>query len=168
MDDVWRQPPAPARRHGRPDFSRISAGLIIGEYPRATDIGWLASHHGVSAIVNLQDDEDLGAKGLDLQALRAASMQYGVEFRHFPVPDYDADGLGAQLGPVLSTLAELETAGHVIYVHCNAGLNRAPTVVVAYLHQRDGISLEEACALVKSVRACGPYMQLLRAYFDKW
>ncbi len=165
MDDVWRYPPGPALRAGRPDFSRVSARLIIGEYPCVADIAWLAARHGVSAILNLQDHDDLGAKGLELQDLHAAAAGCGVEFRHFPVPDYDGDRLVAQLGEIVQALADLEAAGHVIYVHCNAGLNRAPTIVIAYLHQHDGMGLEEACALVKSVRACGPYMPLLRAYF---
>ncbi len=165
MDDVWRHPPAPARRVGRPDFSRVSTQLLVGEYPYVADIDWLASEHGVSAILNLQDDEDLGLQGLDLRELRAAAAGCGVEFRHVPVPDYDGDRLRARLGEILTTLADLEAAGRVIYIHCNAGLNRAPTAVIAYLHQRDGISLEEACALVKAQRACGPYMPLLRAYF---
>ncbi len=165
MDDVWRHPSAPVRRVGRPDFSRVSAQLMVGEYPSVPDVGWLASEHGVTAIVNLQDDEDLGLKGLDLPELRAAAAGCGVEFRHFPVPDYDGERLRARLGEILKALAELAAAGHVIYVHCNAGLNRAPTVVIAYLHQYGGMALEHACALVKAVRACGPYMPLLRAYF---
>ncbi len=166
MDDMWRWPPHPVRRDSpHPALSAISARLFVGEYPRPQDLAWLASQHRITAVVSLQDDDDLTAKGVDLHALRDAAVACDILFRRFPVADCDPGSLHIQLGPILHTLAELDSAGHVIYLHCNAGLNRAPTVAIAHLHARGGLDLEEACALVKSRRACGPYMQLLRAYF---
>ena len=166
VDDMWRWPPQPVRRDSpHPALSAISARLCIGEYPRPEDLAWLATQHHITAVVSLQDDDDLVAKGIDLEALRSAASACGILFHRFPVADCNPASLSAQLGPILRTLALLDAAGHVIYVHCNAGLNRAPTVAIAHLHARGGLDLERACALVKSRRACGPYMQLLHAYF---
>ncbi|XP_035229462.1 dual specificity protein phosphatase 19-like isoform X2 [Stegodyphus dumicola] len=38
-------------------------------------------------------------------------------------------------------------------VHCNAGVSRAPTIVIAYLMKKYHMKLKEAYALVKSVRS---------------
>ncbi len=37
-------------------------------------------------------------------------------------------------------------------VHCNAGLSRAPSVVIAYLRKEEGLSWEEAWEKVKEAR----------------
>jgi protein-tyrosine phosphatase len=67
---------------------------------------------------------------------------------------------------VLQGLHRSLAAGERVYLHCNAGLNRAPTVAVAYLHRHHGLSLEDACAVVKAQRPCVPYMRALHAHFD--
>lgn len=40
-----------------------------------------------------------------------------------------------------------------ILVHCNAGVSRAPTIVIAYLMKKFNMKLKEAYELVKSVRS---------------
>jgi len=50
-------------------------------------------------------------------------------------------------------------------LHCNGGLNRAPTLAIAFLRAHRRMSLEEALALVKTRRACGPFMTVLEDYF---
>ena len=52
------------RLRGRPSVTEISPGLLVGEFPRPDDIAWLKSEFGVTAIHNLQDDEDLALNGL--------------------------------------------------------------------------------------------------------
>ncbi len=149
----------------RPDVSVILPSLLVGEYPRCEDIPWLREEHGVTAVVNLQDTEDLQLKAIDLTELRHAYREHGIDFHHLPVPDYDAEQLGRQLAAIVTRLTELEAAGHVIYLHCNAGMNRAPTAAIAFLHQTRGWSLKRARDHVKARRSCGPYMQLLAAHF---
>jgi protein-tyrosine phosphatase len=166
MHEVWKVPPGtPGREMRRPDVSRIFPGLLIGEYPLPGDMRWLVSQHGVSTIVNLQDAHDLGALRLDLRDLRDAAAECGVTYHHFPVPDCRPDDLRHVLHDILATLADAEARGQVTFLHCNAGLNRAPTAAIAYVHARAGMSLAAACALVKSRRACGPYMRVLEAFF---
>ncbi|GIX73777.1 dual specificity protein phosphatase 19 [Caerostris darwini] len=41
-----------------------------------------------------------------------------------------------------------------VLVHCNAGVSRAPTIVLAYLMKQCNMTLKEAFNLVKSVRPC--------------
>ncbi len=135
--------------------------LLVGEYPYPEDIPWLRAEHGVGAIVNLQDPADLAAKGLAIGDLAAACAGAGVEFRHFPVPDGDNEALLARLDGIVAALAELVRAGKRVYLHCNAGCNRAPTAAIAYLHAQRGLSLAAAAQLVKERRTYVPYMRVL-------
>ncbi|MEQ2264787.1 dual specificity phosphatase 19, partial [Xenotaenia resolanae] len=56
----------------------------------------------------------------------------------------------------------------VVLVHCNAGVSRAPAVVIGYLMSCDGQSYEDALSLVKSARpASSPnpgFLEQLRNY----
>jgi protein-tyrosine phosphatase len=53
-------------------------------------------------------------------------------------------------------------AGHTVYVHCNAGMNRSPSTVVAYLHWVRGIGLDEAVEYVTSRHLSDPYVEAIR------
>jgi atypical dual specificity phosphatase len=139
--------------------------LIIGEYPTPEDAGWLQSAHGVTAVVSLQDDADLASKGLHLASLVAGYRAHGLEFERFAIGDCDTDALRAQLGTVVHVLDGLLRRAERVYLHCNAGMNRAPTVAIAYLHARRGLTLLEARDLVKQRRHCVPYMSVLEAHF---
>jgi len=52
-----------------------------------------------------------------------------------------------------------------VFLHCNGGLNRAPTVGIAWLHARQDMSLDEAMIFFKQRRPCGPFMTVLEAHF---
>jgi protein-tyrosine phosphatase len=70
-----------------------------------------------------------------------------------------------RLHAALIDLALLIGAKERVYLHCNAGLNRAPTLAIAYLRAHGGMSLNEALAHVKRRRSCGPFMTVLEDYF---
>src|SRR5437870_7162550 len=157
----------PPRPGGRPGVSMIRPALLVGEYPTPEDAAWLSEEHGVTAVVSLQDDADLASKGLVLSALEDAYRACGLAFHRIPVPDGDDRHLAARLGEIVALLGRLVEAGERVYLHCNAGLNRAPTAAIAYLHVREGLSLEAARDAVKQARPCGPYMRALEAYFGE-
>lgn len=48
----------------------------------------------------------------------------------------------------------LSLSGGSVFVHCNAGVSRAPTIVVGYLVKCRGMSPEDALQLVKEKRPC--------------
>jgi len=154
-----------ARPNTRPSVSQISPGLLIGEFPRPEDIAWLKSEFGISAVHNLQDDEDLALNGLLEHELSEACRANGIKFVRTQIQDGSADAMAERLTETLDALAQLIRSGERVYLHCNAGLNRAPTLAIAYLRAHDGMSLDEACAHVKQRRACGPFMTILEDYF---
>jgi protein-tyrosine phosphatase len=167
LPPIWLQLAGPAARPaGHPDATRIVSGLYVGEYPTPDDCEWLRGL-GVAAVLCLQDDADLGRKGLDLGELKRAYEKAKLRFHRVPVADGDATMLVAHLDATVTWLAQRIEAGEEVYLHCNAGLNRAPTVAVAYLHVCHGMGLFEARDLVKSRRPCVPYMRALEEYYGR-
>ena len=168
MDWFTRRPDRearPTRGTARPSLHEITDHLLVGEYPRLSDVEWLNQEHNVTAILNLQDDEDLRINALDEAEMRQLCSQHGMKLVRSPIHDGSADDMAARLVVALEALTELVQSGERVYVHCNAGLNRAPTLVIAYLRAQGGMSLNEAMAHVKRVRPCGPFMTVLEAHF---
>jgi protein-tyrosine phosphatase len=157
--------PRPTRGKVRPTVSEITDYLLVGEYPRDHDIEWLRNEHRVTAIHNLQDNEDLRINALDIAMLREVCARHGIKLVHTPIQDGSADDMADRLHLALSDLTALVAGGERVYLHCNAGLNRAPTLAIAYLRAHSGMSLDEALAHVKNRRWCGPFMTVLEDYF---
>jgi protein-tyrosine phosphatase len=156
-----------ARPGGRPDLSPVLPNLLIGEYPRPDDASWLSAAHGVTTVLCLQDEADLASKALVLAELQAAYRDAGMRFHHVPVPDGDLETFGSRLDVIIALTHEVLSAGGRLYIHCNAGMNRAPTVAVAYLHLHHGLDLAAARAFVSERRSCVPYMTLLEAHYRR-
>jgi hypothetical protein len=154
-----------ARPTGRPDYTEILPQLFIGEYPTPEDAGWLKSTLGADAVLCLQDDSDLHAKFLRLSELRNAYAAEDVDFHRVAIPDGDGVALAAAIDQIVGIVHDLIAAGKRVYVHCNAGMNRAPTVAIAYLHVHAAMTLSDARDLVKERRMCLPYMTVLEARY---
>jgi protein-tyrosine phosphatase len=159
-------PPMESRGR-RPEVSEILPQLFVGEYPRIEDVAWLKQTFGISAVFSLQDDEDLTAKGLSLPDLTQEYRLYQIEFRRTPVADFNCESLARALPSALHILHELAQQSHILFLHCNAGCNRAPTMAIAYLHRHRQMGLAEARDFVKERRPCGPYMDILYQYFGR-
>jgi protein-tyrosine phosphatase len=155
----------PARPGVRPNFSVILPELLVGEYPTPVDVEWLRRKHGVGAVVNLQDNPDLASKGLRLRDLEHACVEHGLDFHRVPIADGDSEGLLVRLDGAVGLVHAAITDGRRVYLHCNAGMNRAPTIAIAYLHVHRGLPLQEACSFFKARRPCVPYMSVLQVRF---
>jgi len=160
-------PFGPPRRRGRLTVSLVWDDLLLGAYLVHDDFAWLRAAHGVTAVLCLQDDADLAARGLVASALAEASGAAGVKWRRIPVCDADVEALGLRLGEIVGCLAALRDAGERVYLHCSAGFNRAPTAAIAYLHVHGGLALDAATALVEERRSCAPYAEALRLFLAR-
>ncbi len=129
------------------------------------DLAWLQARHGVSAVVSLQDDADLASKRLRLADVEAACAALGLVLARVPVPDGDAEVLAARLPAAVDAVHAQLRAHRRVYLHCNAGYNRAPTVAIAYLHVHHALPLAIACETVKQRRSCVPYVGAIRACY---
>ncbi len=169
IDDLWTLRPDSVQRFDRgdrrPSLTELLPELLIGEYPAPGDIAWLREVHRVTAIHSLQDDRDLVVNGLDIKAIEQACRENEIKFVRTPIADGSSDDLAAHLGEALEVLNGLVEAGARVYLHCNAGINRSPSVAIAFIHQYRGLSLEEAARFVKERRSCGPFLSVLEQYF---
>jgi protein-tyrosine phosphatase len=159
--DGWYGVGGGAVRPSPPRLDVIVPGLVVGEYPNLADVAWLRDTHGIGAVVCLQDDADLASKRLRLTELRAAYLKAGIAFDHVPVPDGDPEFLADRLPMIVEVVRSHVETGATVYLHCNAGMNRAPTAAIAYVHRHGGLGLAAAVELVKKRRLCVPYVRAL-------
>lgn len=159
--DDWYGIGGGAVRPSPPRLDPVLPGLLVGEYPNLADVVWLRDTHGVTAVVCLQDEADLASKRIRPRDLEAAYAAAGVALTREPVPDGDAEFLASRLPAIVARVKAYLDAGAVVYLHCNGGLNRAPTAAIAYVHVHEGLPLAAATEFVKQRRACVPYLRAL-------
>src|SRR5258708_10863476 len=161
MDWWTRRPDTEARstrgRFSRPSVSEITEELLVGEYPRLNDFEWLKDEYCVSAVHNLQDDIDLHMNGLDSAELRSECDRLGIKFVRTPIHDGSADDMATRLAPALHALTELIDERRRVFLHCNAGLNPARTVAIAWLHATQHMSLDAPLPSFKQPPPCVPF-----------
>lgn len=144
------------------DFDKILPQLFVGSGPiQPGDIDRL-KETGITAVLNVQTDDDFAYWGIDWDQLARHYRKTGIEVRRVPVRDFDHDHLREQLPECGRILDELRRSGHTVYVHCSAGVNRSPSTVIAYLHWYKGMDLEEAVEFVMRCRSCDPYVDAIR------
>jgi protein-tyrosine phosphatase len=156
-----------AVRPGRPGCSEILPWLVVGEYPNYDDLSWLRDAHAVTAVLSLQCDADLASKRLRAADVEAACAAAGLAYARVACPDGDLELLTARLPELVERLRVLRDAGDRVYLHCNAGMNRAPTVAIAAVHVLDAVPLPEAVAFVKARRLAVPYLRALEACYGR-
>jgi atypical dual specificity phosphatase len=164
--DYWFYSVGPVVRSSpQPRHAVILPQLIVGEYLRPDDTDWLKNTMGVASVLCLQDHVDFAGKALLLADLIKAYRTADIHFDHAPVPDGDQQIFCERLPAILAQLDAQIAARRTVYVHCNAGMNRAPTVAVAYLHERTGMTLDAARDFIKQRHPCVPYMRMLESYY---
>ncbi|MGO8748799.1 MAG: dual specificity protein phosphatase family protein [Thermoguttaceae bacterium] len=145
------------------DFDKILPQLFVGSCPiQPGDIDLLRRELGITAVLNVQTDEDFAYWGIDWDRLARHYRNAGIEVRRVPVRDFDPDHLRERLPECVRVLDELLQSEHRVYVNCSGGINRSPTTVIAYLHWIQGKDLDEAADHVRSCRHCDPYVEAIR------
>ena len=145
------------------DYDQILSQLFVGSRPRMVgDIDELVRDAGVTAVLNLQTDEDMYWFDTDWEKLEAHYQKTKIEVVRFPIRDFDPNDLREKLPSCVRALEELLGAGRTVYLHCTAGVNRSPTVAVAYIHKSRGWDLEKAVAFVMDRRNCSPEVDAIR------
>lgn len=138
--------------------------LWIGVYLRPKDVEAL-SQRGITSVISLQSDEDLNSFGLSADALSRAFGNAGIGYRRVPTPDFNRVALARNLADAVAAVdSALQQAEACVYLHCTAGVNRAPTVAAAYLIRALGKSALEAYEHVTARRKCSPYLSILEEY----
>ncbi len=134
-------------------IGRPAPWLLIGPALDRDEYGTLVEQAGVTAIADLREE------ALDDPVFME---RIGVRWRRFPVRDREAPTRLMVLELLRWFRAEEPAGGApaLLYLHCQAGLQRTPTVAAALLIEQQGLSLREA---VQAVRVARPGTQLTEA-----
>ncbi|CAL4891788.1 unnamed protein product [Urochloa decumbens] len=123
-------------------------------------------HHdlGMSPPIITPQDKDIEYWGIDFLAILNRCKEVGIKHIRRPAVDFDPDSLRSQLPKAVSALewAISQCKGRV-YVHCTAGLGRAPAVAIAYMFWFEDMDLNTAYKKLTSIRPCGPNKRAIRA-----
>ncbi|WP_347245930.1 dual specificity protein phosphatase family protein [Thermogutta sp.] len=142
-------------------IDQILDNLFVGSSPVDYNDVESLKRAGVTAVLNLQTDEDIASRDIQRSAIEMAYRRAGIKELREPIRDFDYDHLRARLPEVVEVLRRLLQSGHKVFVHCTAGMNRSPTVVIAYLHWVLGWDLGEAEAHVYAKHYCYPLTEAI-------
>jgi protein-tyrosine phosphatase len=145
-------------------FAFVTSRLAVGSDPWSPEDLKKLKNQGITAVLSLQTEEDRSRRGNDWEADAATAEK--LLFRNVPVEDFNDHALQQGLPACVSALKGLMDDGHVVYVHCTAGVCRSPTVAVAYLHWCETWPLERAMINVLAVRQCSPSLVAIQG--AKW
>jgi atypical dual specificity phosphatase len=151
------------------DLDQVLPTIYVGAHPEgAGDIERLKRDFGITAVLSLQSDEDLDYWNLDWHELETCYRASGIQIVRVPVTDFDHNDLCRSLPDCVSALENLLAEGHTVFVHCNVGAGRSPSVVIAYLHWVQQWDLDGAASHVRARRPCSPNLEAIETVTPKW
>ena len=109
---------------------------MIGAYPMTERDIIKMKEHGVTAVINLQTDEEFKQRQINWKKIKEHYKNNDIKCYRFPVNDLGPEDalcaslfVGAQhLNSLLNVQGE-----ELVFIHCSSGMSRAPAVVVTYL-----------------------------------
>jgi protein-tyrosine phosphatase len=125
---------------------------IVGR-PRAGDwledeiSGWRAM--GLSDVVSLLENDEMRELGLEQEAI--ASMNAGLSFERFPIPDRGVPFSANAAVQLLDSIASRITIGRSVGIHCRAGIGRSGFIAAGVL-LRLGVPESDAWQRVSTAR----------------
>ncbi|MFO1205914.1 MAG: dual specificity protein phosphatase family protein [Burkholderiales bacterium] len=145
------------------NWNRVRDDIVIGSCPRrASDIDEIEAGTGATALLSVQCDDCRSALRIDLNEHMRHAGRRGLILRNTPMRDFDLEDQRRHLPGAVIGLARLLRARHRVYVHCTAGINRAPLTVLGFLTFIEGLRHDEALALIRAGR---PQAE---PYWDAW
>lgn len=135
------------------NWNEIRSDLIIGSCPMTSaDIERIIAGTGASAILSLQSDACRAAFAIDYESHRAFADEAGIDIVNAPMLDFDPPDQRRNLPAAVRALTALLATGRRVYVHCTAGFNRSPLVVLGYLSFVETLPPPDAIAFIRDAR----------------
>lgn len=150
------------------NWDSITPRIVIGSCPMsAGDLERIRGEAGASALLSLQHDECHAHFRIDYAELRRHGADLGLELARHPIRDFDTREARRELPGAVRALDGLLERHERVYVHCTAGMGRAPLTVLGYLVFVHGARFEQALALLRARRpiVC-PNIEAYRACRD--
>lgn len=135
------------------NWNDVRSDLVIGSCPIAPDdIDTIQQQTRATAILSLQTDACRQAFDIDDSGLVQRAAARGLHLVNTPMLDFNPPDQRLNLPAAVRALGLLLAAEHRVYVHCTAGLNRSPLVVLAYLSFVELVAPDEALAFIREAR----------------
>ncbi|XP_019462192.1 PREDICTED: phosphoglucan phosphatase DSP4, amyloplastic [Lupinus angustifolius] len=147
------------------NYNFIRPDLIVGSCLQSPEDVDKLRKIGVKTVFCLQQDSDLEYFGVDINAIREYAKTFNdIQHLRAEIRDFDSFDLRMRLPAVLSELYRaVNSNGGVTYIHCTAGLGRAPAVALAYMFWVQGYKLNDALGLLLSKRSCFPKLDAIKS-----
>ena len=137
----------------RLNWNVVRHDRVVGSCPRErSDLDALRVATHVSAVRSVQHDECLAEHKIDYPRQVRYGRRLGLTMERYPLRDFDPADQRRGLPTAVRGLYGLLRQGHRVYVHCTAGINRSPLVVLTYLTGVEAMGLEEAMTLLLRAR----------------
>ncbi|XP_074272515.1 phosphoglucan phosphatase DSP4, amyloplastic [Silene latifolia] len=147
------------------NYNFIRPDLIVGSCLQTPEDVDKLRNIGVRTIFCLQQDPDLQYFGVDITAIQKyAETCTDIEHIRAEIRDFDGFDLRMRLPVVVGILYKaIKRNGGVAYIHCTAGMGRAPAVALAYMYWVQEYDLNEAHRLILSKRSCCPKVDAIKS-----
>jgi protein-tyrosine phosphatase len=143
------------------NYSRILKNLLVGSCPVFHKDILKLKKEGVSAVLNLQTDSDFASWGINWEGLKRGYDQSHIFAVRYPIRDFDMVHLRERLEGGVDILNEM-LKDHTVYLHCSAGINRSPTVAIAFIMRNMDMDMENAVNHFSDRHYCEPYVEALK------
>ncbi|KAH9288544.1 hypothetical protein KI387_032661, partial [Taxus chinensis] len=145
------------------NYNFVLADLILGSCLQSPEDINKLREMGVGTIFCVQKDSDLDYFGVDITSIQEHAKECGLQHVRAEIRDFDPFDLRMKLPSVVAKLDMAIKNGHgIVYVHCTAGLCRAPAVVLSYMYWILSYKLSEAYKLLQNVRKCCPNLEEIK------
>lgn len=135
------------------NWSELRGDIVVGSCPMAPDdIDRIVAATGITAIQSLQSGACRAAFSIDYGAHEAHGEDVGLTMVNTPMLDFDPPDQRRNLPAAIRALTALLAAGRKVYVHCTAGCNRSPLVVLGYLTFVEMVPPADAIAFIRRSR----------------
>jgi atypical dual specificity phosphatase len=135
------------------NWGQITDNIVIGTCPMSpNDLRRIHGEAGASGVLSLQHDDCLAYWDINFTMMHRTGTELGLMMERCPIRDFNVPDMRRHLPTAIRTLAYLLVHGHRTYIHCTAGMGRAPTVVLGYLTLVEGYSPDGAIRLIQKGR----------------
>jgi protein-tyrosine phosphatase len=150
------------------DIDEVAEDLWVGRYPSSPEfVHTLAGQVGINSIVSIQTDLDFRLLGVNWPAMEGYLKRQRIAVARVPISDFDERDLEKNMSEAVAAVHFFRATGHRVYLHCTAGLNRSPTVAVAYLVAHQRMDLDAAWSQVTTRRQCAPTRKVLERWVKR-